>query len=109
MAEVFKNYATAGVGTSETTVYTAPANPTAVVIGMTCANVLSTTQVNINVKATVGGTAVYVVKNGGVAVGGAMVPIGGDQKVVLEAGDTLAVTSTSASSVDVLLSVLEQS
>jgi hypothetical protein len=35
------------------------------------------------------------------------VPIGGDQKVVLEAADILKVASDTASSADVLLSVLE--
>jgi len=35
------------------------------------------------------------------------VPIGGDQKLVLEAGDYLQVNSSVASSADVVLSVLE--
>ena len=41
-------------------------------------------------------------------VGGAVVPIGGDQKVVLEATDILKVTSSASSSADALVSVLEQ-
>ena len=109
MAEVFKNYPSASIGTSQTTVYTAGAGVTAVVIGMTIANTLTNTQIAVDVKANVGGTTVYLVRGAAVAVGGALIPIGGDQKVVLEAGDYLTVTSSSSSSADVLLSVLEQS
>jgi len=109
MAEVFKNYPSAAIGTTPTTVYTAGTGVTSVVIGMTVANILTNTQIAVDVKANVGGTAVYLVRGAAIAVGGAMIPIGGDQKVVLEAGDYISVTSSAASSADVLLSVLEQS
>ena len=39
--------------------------------------------------------------------GGALVPIGGDQKLVLESGDALKVLSSASSSADVIASVLE--
>jgi len=42
-----------------------------------------------------------------IAPGGALVPIGGDQKLVLEAGDYLQVQTNSANSADVIVSVLE--
>jgi hypothetical protein len=38
-----------------------------------------------------------------------LVPVGGDQKVVLETTDIIKVTSDTASSADVIVSVLEQS
>ena len=41
-------------------------------------------------------------------MGGALVPIGGDQKVVLETGDIIKITSNTASSADAIVSVLEQ-
>ena len=110
MAEVFKNYtSSSSVGTTETTIYTPAAGTTAVIIGMTIANVLTNTQVAVDVRATINGVTVYLVRGAAVAVGGALVPIGGDQKVVLEAGDSIKVTSSNAASIDVLLSVLEQS
>jgi hypothetical protein len=49
----------------------------------------------------------FMVKNATIAPGGALVPIGGDQKLVLEAGDRLQVQMGTATSADVILSVLE--
>jgi hypothetical protein len=59
----------------------------------------------VSVQVTMGGTTVYLIKNAPVPVGGALVPVGGDQKVVLEASDAIKVTSDQT--VDVLVSVLE--
>jgi hypothetical protein len=46
-----------------------------------------------------------MVKEATIAVGGALVPIGGDQKLVLEATDAIKVSATA--NADVILSVLE--
>lgn len=106
MANTFKNYATAGVGTSGADVYTAGAGVQATIIGMTIANITGN-NVNADVKVTAGGVTVYVVKGALIPAGGALVPVGGDQKVVLEAADKITVVSDTVSSLDVLLSVLE--
>lgn len=106
MANTFKNYPTAGVGTAGSDVYTAGAGVQATIIGMTIANITAN-NINVDVKVTAGGITVYVVKGALVPAGGALVPIGGDQKVVLEAADKISVFSDTASSADVLLSVLE--
>lgn len=103
MANAFKNYASASV-TTQTTVYTAPSATQSTIIGMTVANTAASLA-TISVQVTMGGTTVYLIKNAPVPVGGAMVPVGGDQKVVLEAADAIKVTSDQT--VDVLLSVLE--
>lgn len=103
MANTFKNYASASV-TTQTTIYTAPSATRATVIGMTVANTANATA-TVSVEVTMGATTVYLVKNAPVPVGGALVPVGGDQKVVLEAADAIKVTSDQT--VDVLLSVLE--
>ena len=50
---------------------------------------------------------VFLVKDATIAPGGALVPIGGDQKLVLEAGDYLQVNTSVASSADVITSILE--
>ena len=50
---------------------------------------------------------VYLVNSATIAPGGALVPIGGDQKLVLEANDYLQVNVSSSSSADVITSVLE--
>ena len=106
MSNTFKNYPSAGVGTTAVDVYTAGAGVQATIIGMTVANITSN-NVNADIKVTAGGVTVYVVKGALIPAGGALVPIGGDQKVVLEAADKITVVSDTASSLDVLLSVLE--
>lgn len=106
MANAFKNYFSKNVGTSASTVFTGPSATQSTVIGLTIAN---TTSSNITVDAymTSGGTDYYIVKGATVPVGGALVAVGGDQKVVVEATDAIKVVSSTASSADVILSVLE--
>lgn len=104
MANTFKNYANQNVGTTPVTVVTASTATT--VIGMTIANV-SVAPITVDVYVTIGATNYYLVKAATVPVGGALVPIGGDQKLVLETGDALKAVSSAASSVDVIASVLE--
>ena len=103
MANTFKNYFGKNVS-SNTVIFTAGSGVQATVIGMTIAN-LSNAPINANVVINSGGTDYYLVKEATVPLGGSLVPIGGDQKVVLEADDTLAVSSSANS--DVILSVLE--
>jgi len=106
MANTFKNYVTANAGTTATTVLTGATGAQTTVIGMTMAN---TNAANITASVTLnnGTTTVYLVKNATILPGGALVPVGGDQKVVLEAGHILQVQSNTASSLDVIVSVLE--
>ena len=49
----------------------------------------------------------YIIKNATVPVGGSLVAVGGDMKVVLQAADILKVVSSAASSADVIASLLE--
>ena len=102
MASTFKNYTSASVGTSAVTVYTVPASTTTVVIGCNLAN---RTGSSVNVDVQLGST--YVVKGAPVPSGSALGVV--DGKIIAEAGETVVVTSDTASSVDVILSVLEQS
>ena len=50
---------------------------------------------------------VYLIKSAPVPVGGTLVVVGGDQKVVMEPGDTVTVQSDTASSADVVMSHLD--
>ena len=104
MANSFKNYFDKNANTTAQTVFTAGAGVQATVIGMSIANMTST-PISANVYVTAGGTDYYMVKEATVAVGGALVPIGGDQKLVLEATDAIKVSATA--NADVILSVLE--
>lgn len=102
MANNFKNYVDASVGTSPTTVYTVPGATTAVVIGLNLANTISS-----QITASVQLGSIYVVKDAPIPAGSALSVL--DGKIIAEAADTIVVTSSDASSVDVILSVLEQS
>jgi hypothetical protein len=53
------------------------------------------------------GDNVYLIKAAPVPVGSSLVVVGGEQKVVMNASDVLKVTSNTASSADVALSILE--
>jgi len=101
MANTFKNYTGSSIGTSATTVYTTPASTTAVTIGLNVANV-TTSQIKIDVQCA----GAYVVKAAPIPAGSALSVL--DGKIILETTDTVVVTSDTASSADVILSVLEQ-
>lgn len=114
MASTFTKYWKQSVGTANTVVY----NPTTsgiqtTIIGMTICNKTSSS-IEVSATLSIGNTAnnagansVYIVKSAVVPVGSTLVPIGGDQKIVMTQGDYLEVSSNAASSADVLLSVLE--
>lgn len=106
MANTFVSYVNKDVGTSAATVVTVAGGTQTTVIGMSCAN---TTASPVTVDAYITRSAVdyYLIKGATVPVGGTLVIVGGDQKVVLVASDALKVISSTASSVDAVTSVLE--
>ena len=109
MANAFKNKGTASIGSSYTTVYTCPSSTTSTVIGMTVANKTgSNITVNVRVSDQSAGGDYFIVVNAPVLVGGSLVVVGGDQKIVLEASDYVQVYSSAGASADVFVSVLEQ-
>jgi len=102
MANTFKRYpSAASVGTSPDTVYTVAAATTSVMIGVNLANV-SGSQIRVDVQAA----GVYLIKGVPIPANSSLSVL--DGKIILEAADTVVVTSDTASSCDVLLSVLEQ-
>ena len=111
MANTFKNAAAAATGTTEVSVYTVPSSTTTTVIGLTCANVTSTSPVKVSIRVFDSSATAhfFVVKNAEIFEGGALVAVGGDQKLVLETGDIIKVESDTASSIDTIVSVMEQS
>lgn len=109
MANNFKNFTLKAAGTTAQNAYAAAIGTQATVIGMTIANI-TTSPISANVILKTAGASppdVYLVKNATIAPGGALVPVGGDQKLVLEAGDYLQVNTSITSSADVITSVLE--
>ena len=110
MANIFTNRFKPSVGTANTTVYQAPIATSSTVIGLSIAN--RTTSNTITISAYVldssnSYTATYIVNNATVPIGGTIVVVGGDQKLVLKANDSVQVTSSVTNSADAILSVLE--
>tara|TARA_Y100000004_G_C8821074_1_gene371942 strand:- start:264 stop:590 length:327 start_codon:yes stop_codon:yes gene_type:complete len=107
MANTFKSYTDTGIGTSEATVYTVAANTVAVVIGCNIAN-LTGDQISASVrldKST--GDDIYIIKNIPIPNGSAF-EFNTGNKIVMETGDAIKIVSDTASSLDVVISVLEQ-
>jgi len=99
MANAFKSYQSTSV-TTEATILTGPSATETTVIGLSIANTSSSTA-TVDVKLN----TAYMVKAAPIPVGGSLVVVGGDQKVVVEATDTIKVTSDVT--VDVITSTLE--
>lgn len=100
MANSFKTYTKENIAAS-TAVVTSPIGATSTVIGLTISNVSG-----VNTDVTVRLESTHIVKNATVIAGSALVPIGGEQKIVVAAGQSIYVQATNA--VDVVCSVLEQ-
>ena len=107
MANAFKLVTDTGVGTSAATVHTGAASTETTIIGLSVANI-HTAQIEVDVQLENNdGDNIYLIKAAPVPVGSSLVVIGGEQKVVMNASDVLKVTSDTASSADVALSILE--
>ena len=77
------------------------------IIGMNLANTTSSSVTTDITLLNNDGDSCKILKTAPIAVGGALVAVGGDQKLVMEANDIIQVKSSAASSVDVTLSILE--
>ena len=112
MANAFLSETDTAIGTSPASVLTCGASTEITVIGMSIANIVTsqiTVDVQLDASARTSGAedSVYLIKAAPVPVGGSLVVIGGDQKVVMEPGDVIKVTSDTASSADVVISHLD--
>lgn len=105
----FKSKITANIGVDaspSTLTPTISTGQTATLIGLSIAN---TTGATINVSAKLvknGGTSAYLIKSAAVLPGGALAIVGGDQKVVIEEGDSITASASAANSADAVISFL---
>lgn len=108
MANSFTRKITKDIGTAEVIIgnYTVASSTIATVIGMSLANV-SSSAITVEVYISDGTTLGHLIKNALIPVGGSLVVVGGDQKVVLTTGDSVRVKSSAATSVDAIMSILE--
>jgi len=107
----FKLKTKASIGTSLVVVYTVPASTTAVIIGLTVANIVGS---SVNASAQITSTTVDVETNAPVYFikdiplpSGSAVEIMSGNKIVLQAGDIVKVKSNTASALDATLSIME--
>ena len=107
MANTFKSYTDADIGTSTADVYTVPATTVAVIIGCNLSNKTGD-QVNASliINKAVGDNG-YLIRNIPIPNGSAF-EFNAGNKIILETGDKIQVVSDTASSIDVIVSVLEQ-
>ena len=106
MANLFKSFLSKDVGASPTTVYTCPSATQTTLIGLSIANT-SASPITGDAYITRSAVNYYLIKAGVVPVGGSLVVVGGDQKVVLEPSDVLKVQTSAATSADCVASLLE--
>lgn len=108
MANVFKNSVKGPVSTTALTIYTTPNATATTVIGVNVANIISS-NINVDVEITDSSANItkYLVKGAVIPAGSSTILVGGEQKVVLEEGDSIQVTSNQPDSADVIASVLE--
>ncbi len=112
MANAFLCETDTAVGTGATPIYTCPPSTETTVIGLSVSNIVSS-QILVSVKLNGSGRTsgavdnVHLVKDAPIPVGGSIVVGLLHQKVVMEPGDTITVTSDTASSADVVLSHLD--
>lgn len=99
MANNFIGSEVTGV-TSETTVYTGKTSTQSTVIGLSVANTSGLATL-VSVKKN----TAFIVKDAPLPVGGALVVIGADQKLVVNEADTISVTADNT--VDIIISTLE--
>lgn len=108
MANTFKSYTRASIGTSQQDVYTVPGATTTVVIGFCISNrTASSVYADVYINKGDASDDVYIVK-GILIPDGSLYDFNAGNKIILQTGDKIQVTSDTASSVDVIVSVLEQ-
>jgi len=105
---IFKNAIKSGVGNTYITIYTAPAGKTSYIIECDVAtNSNSGVQTSVQIVDVSAGVTAHIVKNAPIPVGSAIQIIDG-QKIVLEAGDYIQIKCDSVgSTVDVVVSLVE--
>ncbi len=105
----FKSKVTANIGTSgspSTVSATVSSGTTHTLVGLSLAN---TTSANITVSAKLvkaDTSNAFLVKDATVLPGGALAIVGGDQKLVLEAGDSVTAYASAGTSADAVVSYL---
>ena len=108
MANTFYRKFSGNVGNVATQLgsYTVGAATTTVIVGLSLCNTTGAT-INGTVYVNSGSSNINLVKSAPISSGATRVIIGGDQKIVLQAGDNVYVRSDTTSSIDAYMSIME--
>ena len=108
MANTFTRKTSQNVGTSPGQIggYTVPSSTTTIVIGLVCTNTTGSA-ITANVYLANATANTYIVANAPISSGASLIPVGGDQKIVMITGDKIYVQSSAATSIDAILSIME--
>jgi hypothetical protein len=108
MANTFTRKTSQNIGATATQIgaYTVPSATTTIAIGLTCTNTTGSA-ITANVYLANATANTYIVANAPISSGASLIPIGGDQKIVMITGDKMYVQSSAATSIDVILSIME--
>ena len=108
MANTFTRKTSQNIGATATQIgaYTVAASTTAIAIGLTCTNTTGSA-ITANVFLANATANTYIVANAPISSGASLIPIGGDQKIVMITGDKIYVQSSAATSIDAILSIME--
>lgn len=108
MANTFYRKVSTGIGNTVSTLgnYTVGSGTTTIVLGLTLCNTSGAT-INASLYVNNGASNIYIVKNAPISAGGTLVPIGGDQKLVLQFNDNVKVISDTITSIDAVMSIME--
>ena len=104
----FKSKVSANIGllASPTTLTdTVSASTAHTVIGLSLANT-STSNITVSCKLVKTAGNAHLIKDATILPGGALIIVGGDQKLVLEAGDSVTAWASASSSCDAVVSYL---
>jgi len=105
MSTVYKSIATRVSTTSITTIYTAPVGRTTLVRSLYCSNITSTLCTIDIVLTKTGQSDLFLIKDADVPPKATFQPI--TEAIILEPGDILKTTTSSANVVDIILSCVE--
>lgn len=108
MSNTFAKHSSSSIGNALTAVgsYTVGLNIGAVVIGLSVSN-RSTSQVYANVVINNGTNNYHLVSNALILEESTLVVAGGEQKIILQTGDSIQVNSSEPASVDAIMSIME--
>jgi hypothetical protein len=109
MANTFTRKLSRLVGTSATTVgtYTVPSSTTSIVVGLSVTNVTASAITATVAILDISAQTTNLVVSAPISAGSSLVIGGGDQKIVLITGDQLQVSSSAATSLDAVMSIME--